>query len=92
MTIKLVCYTDVFASPHAIYDHFVIGIRYSAGICIGNHDYRKLYRLLIYCILQCPISNYISITINRTIENNNWVCLDYNTAMTKGSCFCFIYC
>ena len=45
MTIKLVCYTDVFASPHAIYDHFVIGIRYSAGICIGNHDYRKLYRL-----------------------------------------------
>ena len=63
MTIKLVCYTDVFASPHAIYDHFVIGIRYSAGICIGNHDYRKLYRLLIYCILQCPISNYISITM-----------------------------
>ena len=29
MTIKLVGHTDVFASPHAIYDHFAIGIRYS---------------------------------------------------------------
>ena len=31
MTIKLVFHTDVFASPHAIHDHFVIGIRYSTG-------------------------------------------------------------
>ena len=31
MTIKLVCYTNIFSSPHAIYDHFVIPIRYSAA-------------------------------------------------------------
>ena len=45
MTIKLVCYTDVFASPHTTHEHFVIGIRYSAGNTseikiIGNYmDY-----------------------------------------------------
>ena len=74
MTIKLVCYTDVFASPHAIHDHFVIGIRYSAGNTskikiIGNlwiidsmHLAMSYIKLYFY---------YDTICYSCTIENDN---------------------
>ena len=66
MTIKLVCYTDVFASPHAIHDHFVIRIRYSAGNTseikiIGNYiDYRfTAFRDVLYQMIFLLLHNLL---------------------------------
>ena len=69
MTIKLVFHTDVFASPHAIHDHFVIGIRYSTG---NTSEIKIIGNLWIIDSLHLAMS-YIKLYFyyDSTIENDN---------------------